>query len=398
MKSLLIYSFLFFILTACNNDNKQEESINKEILESNISEVEHKLTDSLERNKLIKSYDKYKKINYETLVIEDKKKLKEILSKYGFSKDNRTNNKVFITLNRKESKYLRVGDTIIVPDTVIDDNLAYSCFPYFYPEAKHLAKLIVVSNVYQSYACYENGKLIRFAACNTGKERTPTFPGRYALVWKAKERRSSLDSTWIMPFTYNFHRYAGNAFHQYEMPGYAASHSCIRQFLSDAKWLFNWGKGVKVVDKKQVWLSGTPVIILGVPDYSLKHSGPWTFLGNNKERPIELNFDPMSVEEALIPFSQIPESIRHWIPQKERYKHAEDTLRKRGIIAEHTELIVSVDFNKLRRDKKKAQAKKKRLDSLKNSVLPQIEENKTNLDLIKEKLKDLENTKDTTKR
>lgn len=398
MKSILKYIFLVFVLIACNNDNKHEKSIIEEIFEPSLTEEEQKLADSLERLNLIKSYDKYEKINYEMIIIENKEKLKEILKKYGFSKDNRTNNKVFITLNRKESKYLRVGDTIVVPDTIIDDNKAYSCFPYYYPESKHLEKLIVVSNVYQSYACYEKGKLVRFAACNTGKERTPTFPGRYALVWKAKERRSSLDSTWIMPYTYNFHRYAGNAFHQYEMPGYAASHSCIRQFLSDAEWLFNWGKGVKVIEKKQVWLSGTPVIILGVPDYSLRHSGPWSFLKNNKERPIKLDFDPMSVEEALIPFTQIPESIRHWIPQKERYKYAEDTLRKRGIIAEHTELIVSVDFNKLRRDKKKAQAKKKRLDSLKNAVLPQIEENKIDLELIKKKLQELENTKDTNKR
>jgi len=398
MKSLLIYIILVFILIACNNDNKQDKSIIEEFFEPELSIEEQKIADSLDRLEIIKSYDKFKKINYKMLVIEDKAKLNEIFTKYGFTKENRTNNKIFITLNRKESKYLRVGDTIVVPDTIIDDNLAYSCFPYYYPEAKHLAKLIVVSNVYQSYACYEKGELVRFAACNTGKERTPTFPGRYALVWKAKERRSSLDSTWIMPFTYNFHRYAGNAFHQYEMPGYAASHSCIRQFLSDAEWLYNWGKGVKVVNKKQIWLSGTPVIIVGVPDYSLRHSGPWSFLKNNKERPIELNYDPMSVEEALIPFSQIPESIRHWIPQKERYRYAEDTLRKRGIIAEHTELIVSVDFNKLRREKKKAQAKKKKLDSLKNTVLPQIEENKTDLDLIKEKLKELDNTKDTTKR
>lgn len=398
MKSKILYIFIFLFIVACNNEKKQEETPADIVVEPIISEEEQKVLDSLERVKLINSYDKYDKINYEMLVIEDRKHLKEVLSKYGFSKENRINNRVFITLNRKESRYLKVGDTIVVPDKIVDDNKAYSCFPHYYPEAKDLEKLIVVSNYYQSYACYEKGVLVRFAACNTGKERTPTFPGRYALVWKDKKRRSSLDSTWIMPFTYNFHRYAGNAFHQYDMPGYAASHSCIRQFLSDAEWLFNWGKGVKVVDNKQVWLSGTPVIIVGVPDYSLRHSGPWSFLKNNKERPIVLDYDPMQVEEALIPFSQIPESIRNWIPQKERYKYAEDTLRKRGIISEDTELIVSVDFNKLRREKKKAEAKKKKQDSLKNAILPQKENSKTDLELIKEKLKELDNSKDTTKR
>lgn len=392
---MIKYIIIFLILlVSCTKEEKKE--IKKIDIQDTLTQEDIRIKDSLDRIKLIKKYDEFEKINYSVVIIDSKEKLNEILSKYGFSKENRINNKVFITLNRKETKYLRVGDTCVVPDKIVDDNLAYSCFPYYYPEAKDLDKLIMVSNYYQSYGCYENGVLVRFAACNTGKEKTPTFPGRYALVWKDKKRRSSLDSTWIMPFTYNFHRYAGNAFHQFEMPGYAASHSCIRQFLSDAEWLFNWGRGVKVKDGKQIWLSGTPVVIFGVPDYSLKKSGPWTYLKSNKERPFKLNYDPMEVEEALIPFVQIPEAIRNWIPQKERYKYAEDTLRARGVIAEHVKLTASIDFNKLRREKKLAKLKKQKSDSLKR-FKEQSEKSKTDIDLIKENLKELEK-KDTIKR
>lgn len=31
----------------------------------------------------------------------------------------------------------------------------------------------------------------------------------------------------ILPFTVNFHQYAGNAFHQFEMPGRPVSHSAV---------------------------------------------------------------------------------------------------------------------------------------------------------------------------
>ncbi len=402
------YIFLtLFILISCNKnskdsidegENSQIDNIIDKLENMTLSNLEIIEKDSIARLELINSYDSFPKINYTQIIIKDKNILNELFSEYGFSKDNKIKNKVFITLNRKETKYLSVGDTIIVPDTIINDKRAYSIFPHYYPEAKQLDKAIIISNYYQSYACYEFGKLVRFAACNTGKEKTPTFPGRYALVWKDKKRRSSLDSTWIMPFTFNFHRYAGNAFHQFEMPGYAASHSCVRQFLTDAEWLFNWGRGVKVEDGKQIWLSGTPVVIIGVPDYSLRKSGPWSHLKNNKQRPIKLDFNPMEVEEAYIPFVQIPESIRNWIPNKDRYVHAEDTLRKRGIIAQHTTLTPSIDFNKQRREKKLAKDKSKLSDSLKKLEFQQSEKSKIDLDIIKKNLQKLESPTDTTKK
>jgi lipoprotein-anchoring transpeptidase ErfK/SrfK len=122
----------------------------------------------------------------------------------------------------------------------------------------------------QSYACYEYGKLVRFAAANTGKERTPTFPGRYSMVWKQRLRISSLDETWEMPFTFNIHNEAGSAFHQFAMPGRPVSHSCIRQFLDDAEWLYNWGD--KAIRDSTGWIphSGTTVIIIDYFDFNRK--------------------------------------------------------------------------------------------------------------------------------
>ncbi len=390
------YTIIFFaILLSCTEQKKSELGFSDDDGGEH-SKKEKIYLDPESRKKLIESYDEYDKINYELIVIKNRKQLTEILEEYGNSKDNSLNNHVFITLNRKETKFLRIGDTCVIPDKIVEDNLAYSCFPYFYPEAVDIDKLIMVSNYYQAYGCYENGKLVRYAACNTGKERTPTYPGRYALVWKELKRHSSLDTHWVMPFTFNFHRYAGNAFHQYEMPGFPVSHSCIRQSMTDAKWLYYWGKGVKIENGEQVWLSGTPVVIFGVPDYSARKSGPWQLLKNNKERPFILDYDPMEVEEAFIPISQIPESVRNWIPNRKRYKAAEDTLRARGIIAGHIKLTASVDFNKLRREKRYAILKKMKADSLKKKL--ELNANpQTNIEEIKNNLKELE-PKDSIKK
>ena len=374
-KYILIVSIAFFF--SCSENNNVEEA------DKTKSDTTQKIIEIDSCALVFEQLDTFPKINYQTTVIKDWKEYTELKSKYKYSKDNKEANKAFITLNRKEFRFVKVGDSVIVPDKIIGDMRAYSIFPPYYCDAKHLEKLIVVSNKYQCYAAYENGKLVRFAAANTGKEKTPTFPGRYALVWKDRIRKSSLDSTWVLPYTWNFHRYAGNAFHQFTMPGRAVSHSCVRQFMSDARWLYNWGSGVKVdSNRKQIWLSGTPVIITGMFDYDRK-VGPWLDLVDNKTGRIELKGDPMEVEEAYIPIQQIPEEIQGWIPNRKRYVAAEDTLIARGVIDSNIRLIPSVNFNKRRREREA----KKRKDSIKNA---QQSTQSTDIDLIKQNLEQLE--------
>jgi hypothetical protein len=163
-----------------------------------------------------------------------------------------------------------------------------------------------------------------------------------------------------MPFTWNFHEQAGNAFHQFVMPGRPVSHSCVRQFLDDADWLFHWGKGIKRdTNKRKIPLSGTPVVLIDIFDYARKRYGPWVDLNSNKDFTLALPEKPMEVEEALIPWVQIPEVSRGSLRNPERYRYAEDTLRARGIIRPHVVLIQTVDFNKKRRIKAAKLAKEK---------------------------------------
>ncbi|MBM2814653.1 MAG: Murein L,D-transpeptidase [Ignavibacteria bacterium] len=300
--------------------------------------------------------DIFPKINYTRTVIKNRKHLANLLAKFG-------ENRALKTLNRKEYRFFRVGDTIVVPDTILNDIRAYSAFPEFYPRAAKIKKIIIVSNKFQCYACYEFGKLVRFAAVNSGKERTPSYPGRYALVWRERMHLSSLDSSWKMPFTWNFHSEAGNAFHQFEMPGRPVSHSCVRQFLEDSEWLYYWGEGIKKDSlKRRITLSGTPVLIIDIFNFTRKRGGPWLEIKSNKDSIFNLPADPMNYEEALIPWCQIPKDSRGSLRDRKRFLFAEDTLRARGIIRPGVKLIETQDFNKKRREKARREAKKKELE------------------------------------
>ncbi len=358
---------VLFLVLSCGETESPEQLRQKAHTADSLKAIR---SDSIARFEFInKLENRFDTVRYLTTVIQDKEHLQKIKSDWQWLKEDPLPNKIFITLNRKEMHFLRVGDTIVVPDTVINDIRAYSVFPQVYYAAKDIPKIIMVSNKYQAYACYENGELVRFAACNTGKERTPTFPGRYALTWKERERRSSLDSNWVMPYTWNFHPYAGNAFHQFAMPGRPVSHSCVRQFLSDAKWLYTWGEPQKRdTARKPIPFSGTPVIIIDIFDYSRKRFGPWLDLESNFELIDSLPHNPMEVEEALIPFCQIPHSSRWHYAGKKKFVYAEDTLRARGIIREGVKLIESVNFNEKRRKEKARKEKLKKLEEEKKKA------------------------------
>lgn len=262
-------------------------------------------------------------------------------------------------LNRKDWIYLQNSQEIVVPEVFYADRRAYSIFPSYYKGAAKLKKFIIMSAHYQCVAFYEYGKLVRFAAVNSGKERTQTYPGRYALTFRQLERHSSIDSTWIMKYYFNIHPEAGMAFHQFTMPGYPASHSCSRMFEEDAKWLYNWGEGVKLdTNRKPIPLSGTPVVILDHYPFGVEFR-PWMQLTSNRAVQLNLPEDPMKVDEPLIPITQIPKESRSMLRNKERFYFAEDSLRKLGIIRKGVQITQSVNFNKLRREKKARELKEK---------------------------------------
>jgi hypothetical protein len=74
-----------------------------------------------------------------------------------------------------------------------------------------------------------------------------------------------------MQWYFNFDNKEGLSLHQYDLPGYPASHQCIRLLESDARWLYDWGEEWTLGKKPwQVLKWGTPLLILNQYAYGSK--------------------------------------------------------------------------------------------------------------------------------
>lgn len=349
MRLLLPVIILFLATVSCTHEPSAEEAISilsdDSVRVATVRKTQH--VDSLMK--------RFPIVTYHRLAVSSNRILDSVRRTFAKTKATWLNYRVLTLLNRKDIQYVRLGDSLVMPDTIMEDLRAYSVYPQYWPAGDTVSKVVFISNKWQSYACYRNGELVRFAACNSGEERKPTLPGRYAVNWRDRMRISSLDSTWVLPFTVNFHLYAGSAFHQFEMPGRPVSHSCVRQFLGDAEWLYRWVKTARIdtIEHAFVPWSGTPVVILDIFDFNRRRGGPWLELTSNKDATVDLPKDLFAVEEALIPISQIPKEARGAVHNRKRYMTADSVLRERGIIRPHITLRESINFNELRQEKRR---------------------------------------------
>lgn len=129
--------------------------------------------------------------------------------------------------------------------------------------------LIIVSIPDQLVHVYRNGIRIAASTCSTGKpgHRTPT--GVFQILQKDKHHRSSTYSNAPMP---NMNRltWSGIALHAGNLPGYPASHGCVRLPMQFSERLFDiTRKGMTVViadDTSQPAAVTHPGMVLG--DYA----------------------------------------------------------------------------------------------------------------------------------
>lgn len=130
----------------------------------------------------------------------------------------------------------------------------------WHPErSPHGAVAAVVSIPEQLVHVYRNGIRIGVSTCSTGKKGHATPTGVFTVLQKDKHHRSSTYNNAPMP---NMNRltWSGIALHAGKLPGYPASHGCVRLPFKFSQKLF----GVTHV--------GTPVIISG------SHSDPWELI------------------------------------------------------------------------------------------------------------------------
>ena len=184
---------------------------------------------------------------------------------------------IVYALNRVDAGPARRTDTLVIPTEWAADLMAYSPYPAEVPALAGVKKIIFFSYPIQAFGVYENGRLIRWGPTSMGKKSTPTPTGLFFSNWKSKETISTVDDDWVLKWNFNVSNKGGVGWHQYQMPGYPASHSCMRLFEYDARWLYDWADQWRLTpDRGSVLLKGTSCVIFG--QYAFGSLKPWRHL------------------------------------------------------------------------------------------------------------------------
>lgn len=173
-------------------------------------------------------------VHFEVFKVQNRKSITDLESRLGADAFTE-----MLKINRTDKKHIRAGDSLIIPDASAD-LMSIAPYPIQLEIARNIPKLVLVSRRVQAFGAYEFGRLVRWGPTSTGKKSTPTPAGLYHANWKAKTRRSSVNQSWILPWCFNLDDTAGISFHQFDLPGYPASHGCVRLLEEDAKWIYDW--------------------------------------------------------------------------------------------------------------------------------------------------------------
>ena len=112
-------------------------------------------------------------------------------------------------------------------------------------------KIVIVLDIQRIYV-FQNDKLIGFSTISSGKKGKETPTGIFNILQKNVDHKSNLYSNAPMPFMQRL-TWDGIAIHGGYLPGYPASHGCIRLPLAFAKALY----GVTQMGQEVVVLQDT---------------------------------------------------------------------------------------------------------------------------------------------
>jgi lipoprotein-anchoring transpeptidase ErfK/SrfK len=207
------------------------------------------------------------------------------------------NLEIALAVNRTDKAFFTKMDSVIIPTDMSGDIAFYLPFPVEVPYLVDVDKILFFSYPTQTFAAYENGILTYTGPTNMGKKKAPTPTGLFFCNWKAEETISTVDDEWKLLWNFNIANKGGVGFHQYDMPGYPASHSCLRLQEKDAKYLYEWADQWVLIDDENVKFKGTPVIVFG--SYPFGSPKPWLQLVTN---PKALTISVNEMEKVTAPF------------------------------------------------------------------------------------------------
>lgn len=198
---------------------------------------------------------------------------------------------IVLALNRTDKASISKIDSIIIPNTFEGKKEDFLPFPLQVEAIKSISKIIVFSYPSQTFAAYKNGTLVYTGPTNMGREKDMTPTGLFYTNWKAEETTSTFNDEWDLKWNFNIENKLGVGFHEYILPGYPASHSCLRLQEKDARYLYDWAEQWVLADKETVKAKGTPVLVYG--GYDFKAPKPWFQLVKNPEA-LEITEDQLA--------------------------------------------------------------------------------------------------------
>ncbi len=260
-KNISILIILICFLVACNkkDEPQQQTEISVTVLDT------IKVDPPLQRLDVVYSIDS----------LQTKTALDSFNNR--FSSEQR---KIIYALNRIDERKVWTGKELVIPDSISTDLMDYSPFPKELGMVDTIPKLVLISQRIQAFGLYESGKLIKWGPVSSGKKSTPTPNGLHYGNYKAKRKVSSVNKDWILPYYFNFMNFEGVGTHQYAMPGYPASHACVRLYMADAQYIYDWAN-MWTLNGSTIKSNGTPFIVYGEYDYDNKK--PWLQLADSIE-------------------------------------------------------------------------------------------------------------------
>jgi hypothetical protein len=187
-----------------------------------------------------------------------------------------------------------IGRAQAEPQELLIDQLKPGQFSWHPERAPGGPIAIVVSLPDQRVYVYRNGVRIAVSTCSTGKKGHETPTGVFTILEKDKDHHSSIYDNAPMP---NMNRltWSGVALHAGNLPGYPASHGCVRLPVAFSQKLF----GITRI--------GTPVIIADAATYPTAVIHPGMVLSADAAKAFD-NVAAATKKQAASrqPASQVP--------------------------------------------------------------------------------------------
>lgn len=204
---------------------------------------------------------------------------------------------IITAINRTDKANLSKLDSIVIPSNFDGNVQFYLPFPLEVDYLKDVSKVLIFSYPTQTFGAYENGILTYSGPTNMGRKKDRTPLGLFFTNWKAEKTTSTFDDEWELKWNFNIENKLGVGFHEYTLPGFPVSHSCLRLLEKDAKFLYEWADQWILNDKEEINAKGTPVIVFG--SYNFDKPKPWLQLVKN---PKKIAISEDEIEKETAPF------------------------------------------------------------------------------------------------